>query len=84
LEEKISSLAFDTYIIFRPGLLLRKDTDRLVERLAAGVLRFLNTVGLIKKFRPMTSEKPLEHKYTAAGQLTPKAWADVTGCDEIF
>ena len=28
LEEKIASLAFDQYIIFRPGLLLRKDTDR--------------------------------------------------------
>ena len=31
LEDKISVLAFDQYIIFRPGLLLRKNTDRLEE-----------------------------------------------------
>lgn len=53
LEEKIDSLAFDSYIVFRPGLLLRKDTDRAGERLSAGVLKFLNSLGLIRKFRPM-------------------------------
>lgn len=53
LEEKIDSLAFDSYIVFRPGLLLRKDTDRSGERLSAGVLKFLNSLGLIRKFRPM-------------------------------
>lgn len=53
LEEKIDSLAFDSCIVFRPGLLLRKDTDRVGERLSAGVLRFLNSLGLIRKFRPM-------------------------------
>lgn len=53
LEEKIDSLAFDSYILFRPGLLLRKDTDRAGERLSAGVLKFLNSLGLIRKFRPM-------------------------------
>ena len=53
LEEKIASLAFDSYIVFKPGLLLRKDTDRPGERLIAGVLRFLNSLGLIRKFRPL-------------------------------
>lgn len=53
LEQKIDSLAFDTYIIFRPGLLLRKDTDRVGERLSAGVLKFLNRLGLVRKFRPL-------------------------------
>lgn len=53
LEEKIDSLAFDSYIVFRPGLLLRKDTDRPGERISAGVLRFLNSLGLIRKFRPL-------------------------------
>jgi uncharacterized protein YbjT (DUF2867 family) len=53
LEEKIDSLAFDSYIVFRPGLLLRKDTDRPGERISAGVLKFLNNLGLIRKFRPM-------------------------------
>lgn len=53
LEDKIDSLAFNTYIIFRPGLLLRKDTDRSAERLMAGVLKFLNAIGIIRKFKPM-------------------------------
>jgi uncharacterized protein YbjT (DUF2867 family) len=53
LEEKIASLAFGSYIIFRPGLLLRKDTDRSGERLSAGILKFLNSLGIIRKFRPL-------------------------------
>lgn len=53
LEESIASLGFDQYIIFKPGMLLRKDTDRPGERMIAGVLKFLNSLGLIRKFRPM-------------------------------
>jgi len=53
LEEAISTLAFDQYIIFRPGMLLRKDTDRPGERITTVVLKVLNSVGLIRKFRPL-------------------------------
>ncbi|WP_246236258.1 Rossmann-fold NAD(P)-binding domain-containing protein [Flavobacterium ajazii] len=53
LEDKIASLAFNSYIIFRPGLLLRKDTNRMGERISALVLKFLNVLGLIRKFQPM-------------------------------
>jgi uncharacterized protein YbjT (DUF2867 family) len=53
LEDKIDSLAFKAYIIFRPGLLLRKDTDRAAERIMAGLLKFLNAIGIIRKFKPM-------------------------------
>lgn len=53
LEEGIEALNFEQLIIFRPGLLLRKDTDRLGERLSAGVLKFLNSLGLIRKFKPL-------------------------------
>lgn len=57
LEEKIASLAFDSYIVFKPGVLLRKDSDRTSERMTIGVLRFLNRFGIIRKFRPLpTSE----------------------------
>lgn len=73
LEEKIDSLAFDSYIVFRPGLLLRKDTDRPGERLSAGVLRFLNSLGLIRKFRPLPTSTLAEKlakapKVLAAGK----------------
>ena len=53
LEEHLASLAFDQYIIFRPGLLLRKNTDRLAEKLSAGALKFFNSLGLLHKLRPL-------------------------------
>lgn len=53
LEDAISKLAFTSYIIFRPGLLVRKNTDRIVERISAGLLNFLNRLGLLRKFKPM-------------------------------
>jgi uncharacterized protein YbjT (DUF2867 family) len=52
-EEKISHLSFDQCIIFRPALLLRKNTDRIGERISGAVLIFLNSLGLVRKFRPM-------------------------------
>jgi uncharacterized protein YbjT (DUF2867 family) len=56
LEDAISAITFNQYIIFRPGLLLRKNTDRLVERITAAILYFSNRLGLAKKFRPMPTE----------------------------
>ena len=53
LEDAISKLGFPCYIIFRPGLLERKDTDRIGEKISAGLLHFLNRLGLIRKFKPM-------------------------------
>lgn len=55
LEEGIVKLRFNPFIIFRPGLLLRKNTDRFGERITAGVLKFLNSFGMIRKFRPMST-----------------------------
>src|SRR6478735_7246608 len=53
LEEAISTLSFTSYIIFRPGLLERKNTDRVGERISAALLHLLNRLRLIRKFRPM-------------------------------
>ncbi len=82
LEDKIASLGFAQYVIFKPGLLLRKDTDRLGERVSAGVLHFLNSLGLIKKFRPLPT-------ITLAEKLAkaPKVLGDgkhVVSLEEIF
>lgn len=56
LEEKMKGLGFEKLIIFKPGLLLRKDTDRLGERISASAIQFLNRLGIIQKFRPMPTE----------------------------
>ncbi|MEK7953447.1 NAD(P)H-binding protein [Luteolibacter soli] len=53
LDEHIANLGFDQCLIFRPGFLLRKDTDRASERFTAHVLKFVNSLGLIRKFRPL-------------------------------
>jgi uncharacterized protein YbjT (DUF2867 family) len=53
LEEGMEQLNYDQLIIFRPGLLLRKNTDRGGERIFAGLLKFLNTIGIIRKFKPL-------------------------------
>ena len=53
LEEKIDSLSFKQYIIFRPGLLLREKTDRWGERISGSILKGLNSLGILKRFRPM-------------------------------
>lgn len=70
LEDKISGLSFDQYIIFRPGLLLRKNTDRTGERISAGLLKFLNGLGLIKKFRPLPTSTLAEKMDKAPKVLT--------------
>lgn len=51
LEDAINALAFNRFIIFRPGLLLRTNTDRTGERIMAGLLNLLNTLGMFRKFR---------------------------------
>lgn len=53
LEDTITGLAFDRFIIFRPGLLLRKNTDRWGEQISAAALKTLNRLGLLRKFRPL-------------------------------
>jgi len=56
LEKYIADLAFKLYIIFKPGMLLRKDTNRAGETISVKVLKFLNGLGLIKNFRPLPTE----------------------------
>lgn len=55
LEHDIDRLVFNQYIIFRPGLLLRKNTDRWGERISAGILQLFNTLGILKKYQPLAT-----------------------------
>jgi len=70
LEDGIAGLAFHTYIIFRPGMLLRKDTDRMGERIAGSMLNLLNAVGLFRKFRPLPTSVLAEKMAKAPGIFT--------------
>jgi uncharacterized protein YbjT (DUF2867 family) len=53
LEDGVAKLGFDQYIIFRPGLLVRKNSDRVGERISEGLLNFLNGIGIARKFKPL-------------------------------
>jgi uncharacterized protein YbjT (DUF2867 family) len=66
LEDRIAILAFAHYFIFRPSLLLRKDTDRPVETISAGILNFLNGIGIARKYRPLPTSILAEKMAKAA------------------
>lgn len=53
LDEAVIQLGFPSTLIFRPGVLLRKDTDRPSERIIVSGLKFMNALGLLEQFRPL-------------------------------
>ena len=82
LEEQIASLMFEQYIIFRPGHLLRTNTDRPVERFTTGLLIFLNGLGFLRKYRAMPTSI-LAQKLGKAPKVLG-AGVHVIELDEIF
>lgn len=56
LEVQITALDFDQLIIFRPGALIRPQSDRAAERFMVAALEKSNKIGLFKKFRPLAVE----------------------------
>jgi uncharacterized protein YbjT (DUF2867 family) len=82
LDEHIANLGFDQCIILRPGFLLRKNTDRLGERITAGALKFLNGLGLFSRFRPMPTSI-LAEKLAKAPTAFPSG-KHVVELDEVF
>ncbi|HEY5749266.1 MAG TPA: NAD(P)H-binding protein [Chryseolinea sp.] len=71
LEDQIESLAFDQYIIFKPAMLLRRNTDRSGERISAPLLNFLTGLGLFKKLRPLLTSLLAEKMAKAPKTLPP-------------
>ncbi|NUY80351.1 NAD(P)H-binding protein [Flavobacterium sp. MAH-1] len=82
LEEHFRKLSFERLIIFRPGLLLRKDTDRWGEKASAAVLKIVNAVGLFSKFRPMPT-KVLAEKMAKAPK-TLSSGEQIVSLQHIF
>lgn len=56
LETSIAELDFGQYIIFKPGPLVRKGSDRTGEKIVVKVLSILNSIGLMKKYKPLPTE----------------------------
>lgn len=70
LEDYIEALNFEQYAIFRPGPLVRQDSDRLGEKIAVKVIRILNGIGLFKKFKPLETSL-LAEKLAKAPKVLP-------------
>lgn len=52
LEEAIISLGFDRTIIYQPSILIRPDSDRLGEKIAATIMKGISKLGIAKNHRP--------------------------------
>ena len=57
LEQALIALNFPRFIIFRPPLLIRPNSDRLGEKVAERILHGFNRIGLMKSQRPLAVEK---------------------------
>lgn len=55
LEEYIDELHFSQYLIFRPGPLIRENTDRFGEKISVNVIKFFNAIGIFKNLKPITT-----------------------------
>ena len=56
LEEAVRALGFAKLTIFKPPLLIRKDSDRALEVALLKVIQFLNKIGIFRSQRPLQKE----------------------------
>lgn len=56
LDEAVKALNFKSLSIFKPPILVRKNTDRALEALGVNVLKILNGLGIFKKQTPLPTE----------------------------
>lgn len=82
LDDAIAKLGFDQCLIFRPGFLLRKDTDRFSERIIAFGLKLLNRLGILRRFRPLPT-LTLAEKLAQAPKVFPSG-KHIIELDEIL
>ncbi|MBE8728256.1 NAD(P)H-binding protein [Flavobacterium hungaricum] len=71
LEEKIESFLFNQYIIFQPGSLIREGSTRMGEKISVNLITFLNKIGILKKFRPLSTSL-LAQKLAKSPKILPQ------------
>ncbi len=69
LEEAIRKLGFPGLMIFRPPSLIRKGSDRAMERVGVKLICFLNRMGLLKSMRPLPTERLAQAMLCAAKSI---------------
>lgn len=82
LEDAVTALGFDTLVIFRPGVLVRKDTDRAGEKISIRIIGLLNKIGLLRRFKPMRTTT-LAEKLALAPKIYGKG-IHIVSLSDIF
>ena len=76
LEKGIELLGFDKLVIVQPGLLLRPDTDRLVEKISVKMLSVFNKMGLLNQYAPT-------HVDRVAAAMIQHALSGISGISRV-
>lgn len=76
LEKNIERLGFPHLLIFRPGILVRPDSNRQGEKIGVSLIRFLNRIGIAKKYKPIEVER-------LASAMIEKSKASTKGVERI-
>ena len=71
LEDDVKVLGFSCLLIFQPSILIRSDSDRSGENFTVKAFKFLNKLGILKRYRPMPTEI-LAEKMLSAVYNSPK------------
>jgi len=66
LEEAVRKLGFPELMIFRPPSLIRKGSNRTMERVGVKVIGFFNRLGLLRSMRPMPTDQLAKAIHLAA------------------
>ena len=56
LEDAVKKLNFPRLLIFQPSVLIRSNSDRNGENFTVKAFKFLNKLGILKRYRPMPTE----------------------------
>jgi len=71
LEDAIKALDFSSLLIFQPSVLIRSNSDRGAENFTVKAFKFLNKLGILKRYRPMPTQI-LAEKMLSAVHNSPK------------
>ena len=82
LEDAIKALGFPRLLIFQPSILIRSNSDRSGENFTVKAFRFLNKLGILKRYRPMPTAV-LAQKIRKEVATAPKGVHTFT-LDKIF
>ena len=82
LEDAVKELEFPRLLIFQPSVLIRSNSDRSGENFTVKAFKFLNKLGILKRYRPMPTSV-LAEKMCKEVAIAPKGIHTFT-LDEIF